>query len=393
MLGLALEGGGAKGAFQMGAVKAFLDTGYIFNGVAGTSIGALNGAMIAQGDFELGYKCWERLDSSLLFDAEPAQIEKYMKKRSSKAALQFWASVIKEMIENGGLDTTKIRDFLHLVINEEKLRQSNIDLGIVTVSVSDLKALELFKEDIPEGKMIDYLMASANFPVFRPEPIEGKYYIDGGFYDNLPINLLINKGYKDIIAIRTFGPGRIRKVKDEQVQIINISPSMDLGSLLIFDNDLIKENLKMGYCDAMREIKGLRGKKYYIHSVDDDSVFWSLASIPEKVILEIAEFMELPKMEHKKLLFEKIIPELSLLLELPVSAGYQDVVIGALEQVAETREIEKYTVRSLGGFLRELKKSKNLKPDIEDSLRSQRKQSKTAVLDKVGDEFIKAFKL
>lgn len=58
MLGLALEGGGAKGAYHMGVVKAYFEEGYYFDGVVGTSIGALNGAIIAQGDFELGYELW-----------------------------------------------------------------------------------------------------------------------------------------------------------------------------------------------------------------------------------------------------------------------------------------------------------------------------------------------
>ncbi len=66
MYGLALEGGGVRGAFHVGAVKALLEEGYEFGGVTGTSIGALNGAMIAQGDFEAGYKLWESMDTMCL---------------------------------------------------------------------------------------------------------------------------------------------------------------------------------------------------------------------------------------------------------------------------------------------------------------------------------------
>ena len=46
MKGLILEGGGTKGAYQIGAYKALRDLGIEFQGVAGTSIGALNGAYI-----------------------------------------------------------------------------------------------------------------------------------------------------------------------------------------------------------------------------------------------------------------------------------------------------------------------------------------------------------
>ena len=67
MYGLALEGGGAKGAYHMGAIKALLECGYEFGGITGTSIGALNAAVIVQGDFEKGYKLWENLDPTQLF--------------------------------------------------------------------------------------------------------------------------------------------------------------------------------------------------------------------------------------------------------------------------------------------------------------------------------------
>lgn len=91
-----------------------------------------------------------------------------------------------------------MRAILNSIIDEEKIRKSNVDFGIITVSISDLKPFELFKEDIPKGKMIVYLMASANLPVFKNEPLDGKTYWDGGMYDNCPINLIAGKGYKEI---------------------------------------------------------------------------------------------------------------------------------------------------------------------------------------------------
>ncbi len=234
MLGLALEGGGAKGAFHMGAVRALLEEGYKFDGVVGTSIGAINGAVIAQGDFELGYSWWEKMDISLMFDIDQVHIQNFLDKKIDKMALKYLYTEIKDIIGNKGIDTQKMRKILETVIDEEKIRKSEMDFGIVTVSVSDLKPLELYKENIPNGKMLEYLMASANFPAFKIEPIEGKYYLDGGFYDNCPINLLVRKGYNKIIAIRTLGKGIVQKVEDENVDIINIVPSQKLVSTLNF---------------------------------------------------------------------------------------------------------------------------------------------------------------
>ncbi len=109
MVGLALEGGGAKGAFHMGAVKALIEEGYDFQGVTGTSIGALNGAIIAQGDFEVGYRMWETMDNSLLFEMEDMQLSKILNKHLDKASLLQLKTKIKTIIDNKGLDTSKIR--------------------------------------------------------------------------------------------------------------------------------------------------------------------------------------------------------------------------------------------------------------------------------------------
>ena len=231
--GLVLEGGGAKGAFHMGAVKALLEQGYEIGAVAGTSIGALNGAVIAQGDFELGYKWWQRMDTGMLFDIEKVHVDNYMNKQVSYNTIKSWLAIARDIISNRGLDTTRIREVLGEIIDEDKIRRSGVDFGLVTISLSDLKPLELFKEDIPKGMLLDYLMASANFPAFKLEPIDGKYYLDGGFYDNCPYNLLARKGYKNIIAVRTLSLGRIRRI-DGDIKVLTIFPSKDLGKIPVF---------------------------------------------------------------------------------------------------------------------------------------------------------------
>lgn len=124
------------------------------------------------------------MDASFLFDIEQTQIQKLLNKKIDKEVLGYLLSKTKDIIENRGLNTNNIRKTLDTMINEDKLRKSNIDFGLVTVSISDFKPLELYKEDIPYGKIVSYLIASANLPLFKIEPMEGKYYIDGGFYDN-----------------------------------------------------------------------------------------------------------------------------------------------------------------------------------------------------------------
>lgn len=155
----------------------------------------------------------------------------------------------------------KLMKVLDENIDENRLRESNIDFGMVTVSIPNFKALKVYKDDIPKGMINEYIIASANFLGFKLHPIDGKYYIDGGINDNCPVNLLIRKGYKDIITIRTSEKDKLQRVESKDVNIINIIPSEDLGKTLIFNNELIRKNIRLGYYDS---------KKYYIKPFEEE---------------------------------------------------------------------------------------------------------------------------
>lgn len=357
MLGLALEGGGAKGAFHIGAVKALLENGYEFDGVVGTSIGAFNGALISQGDFEKVYDLWINMEPSMLFDIEDECMRNIVHNGLTKETIKYISSRTINLIENRGIDTSKIRRVLYENVDEYKLRTSNIDFGMVTVSIPDFNPVEVYKEDIPAGKIRDYIMASANFPGFKLYPIDGKYYIDGGIYDNCPVNLLIRKGYKDIIAVRTSKNDRFSNIINKDVRIRSIIASEDLGNALIFDNDLIRRNITLGYFDAIRMIKNLKGRKYYIEPFEEVFFFDILNNIPENVILQIGETLKVSQMDSKRMLFEKIIPTIADLLKLPNTATYEEIFIGLLEVIAEKKSVEKFNIYSINEFIDAIEKT------------------------------------
>ena len=357
MLGLALEGGGAKGAFHIGAVKALLENGYEFDGVVGTSIGAFNGALISQGDFEKAYDLWINMEPSMLFDIEDECMRNIVHNGLTKETIKYISSRTINLIENRGIDTSKIRRVLYENVDEYKLRTSNIDFGMVTVSIPDFNPVEVYKEDIPAGKIRDYIMASANFPGFKLYPIDGKYYIDGGIYDNCPVNLLIRKGYKDIIAVRTSKNDRFSNIINKDVRIRSIIASEDLGNALIFDNDLIRRNITLVYFDAIRMIKNLKGRKYYIEPFEEVFFFDILNNIPENVILQIGETLKVSQMDSKRMLFEKIIPTIADLLKLPNTATYEEIFIGLLEVIAEKKSVEKFNIYSINEFIDAIEKT------------------------------------
>ena len=265
MVGLVLEGGGAKGAFHCGAVVALYDNGYHFDGVAGTSIGAINGALIAQdAGYESMLRLWKNVHASLFTDFDDEQVEKLLSKQLSKDTVEYWSKQVLRIIKNLGIPTDKMIPFLQQNISEKAVRSSKMDFAVVTYNLSDRKPVEIFKEDIPFGELHNYILASAYYPAFRLKKLNGKYFVDGGVYDKMPVTLLAERGYDDIIAIRTMSKMPHRADVKEGIRLSFICPSEDLGGTADIAREDIERKIKLGYYDALRFIKGYEGKRLYI---------------------------------------------------------------------------------------------------------------------------------
>lgn len=358
MYGLVLEGGGAKGSYQIGACKALQDIGIEYRAVTGTSIGALNGAMLVQGELDKAYELWCNISPAQVFDIEETRIEELRNLDISHDGLVYFMKKAREIAQSKGLDITFIKKLLHETINEKKLRESEMLFGFTTISLTDMKPLELFLEDVPEGKVVEYLLASANLPAFKQEKLDGKHFMDGGFYDNLPLNMLVRKGFKEIIAIRTKAPGRTRKVTDPKVKVKYIATDENLGNILDFNKNQSQRNLKLGYYDALRVFKSLKGRKYYLEPTHNEDIFLNYLLAPgEEAILKLGESLGLKGVPYRRLLFEHIIPKLTVLLDLKRESTYEDIVIAILELFAEESAIERFKIYRLNVFMQDIREA------------------------------------
>lgn len=299
-IGLVLEGGGVKGAYQFGALKALYEAGYNFDGVTGTSIGALNGALLVQGGYDNLVEFWSDVRASKLFEIEDEIVEKasnYDFDKEWVGKLTHLFRHIKQVVNNS---SDKMHSYFSSFYDENKIRQSKMDFGLVTFSVSDFKPIELFKEEIPQGQLVDFMIASACFPVYRFQKIgEGKY-VDGGVYDNMPINLLAKKGYKNIVAIRTKGKTPRRKLRFNDLNIVHITPSENLGKAVTFTEERIKRNQKLGYYDAQRVLRGYMGTKYYILPYDEKLVMSHLELLPLASLKELTYDLTGLRLDNKE---------------------------------------------------------------------------------------------
>lgn len=262
-LGIALAGGGARGAYQIGAWKALREYGIDqqIDAYSGASVGSLNAVLFAMGDFDLAEQTWLNLDKHSLFN-----VEKHIYKRIFKERLNF--------LNRGVYNTKKLERMMNDVVNFDVVKDKEIYVATTHVGGENSSFFDLirtnykhyFKKDqhakyvdlrtLNEEKLRKTLLASCAIPiVFRPVLINGEKFYDGGLLDNTPYQPLIDAGCDVIIVIDlfTFSPMRIKKVKD--VKIFTLYPKKSLRGILDFSHKHIQRRFSLGYHDMIKMLE------------------------------------------------------------------------------------------------------------------------------------------
>ncbi|MFR0858958.1 MAG: patatin-like phospholipase family protein [Christensenellales bacterium] len=268
---LVLGGGGAKGAYEVGAIAALDELGIKAGSVFGTSVGALHAAMYAQGSMDAAAALWDNIRLSDVVSEESLAIADDAENifDHPEKLLEF----ITRYAQKKGVDVSPLTDILHKLIDEDKIRRSGVHLGIVTTRFPSLAMVEKRLEEMETGSLIDWLMASAScFPIFPMKQVGGDRYIDGGFCDNTPVEMAVRSGARDIIAI-DIGKHRSHTQYDRRPNITYIRTSQPLGGLLTLDSALSSRNRILGYNDVMRAFGRMRGVSYSFDAVDAQALY------------------------------------------------------------------------------------------------------------------------
>ena len=262
MIGLALEGGGVRGSYQAGVYMAMYECGLKIDGVAGTSIGAINGAIIASNHGEDLPKIWRSLSMGKVFGFSDDFIKALNNHEFNFDLVKLTFANFLKILTSKGIELKGIKEVLDKYLNIDDLMSSSLDFGICTVKLKNLKPLYLYKENMEKDKVKDYILASAFLPIFKKEKlIDNNYYLDGGFYDLGPVNMLLNKGYQKIYLVKVQGIGHHQKY-DKNADVTVIESKRSLGGLMDLDPNRINENIMMGYYDTIRILKNYDGEKY-----------------------------------------------------------------------------------------------------------------------------------
>lgn len=359
--GLVLEGGGAKGAYQIGAWKALKEAGVKIKGVSGTSVGALNGALICMDDLERAEDLWANISYSQIINVDDELMGRLFDKSQMKP--EFLRETLKEifrMLGEGGMDITPLRRLIEENIDEDLIRKSPVEFYSCTYSLTDRKELNVDMKTVPEGQMKDMLLASAYLPGFKNEKLHGKTYVDGGATNVLPMDVLLEHGYQDLILLRIFGVGREKKVSiPERVSVTEIAPRGNLGNTLQFDAGKSRKNMRLGYYDALRAIYGLQGKIYYVEQTREECYYLKqlVQAKPEvrAALLEAYELDRSPEQEMRSFV-ELLLPLLAVELKLPKDWNYSSLYLAILETAARHCKVHRYRVYTVQQLLEETKR-------------------------------------
>ena len=246
---LVLSGGGSRGAYEAGAWQALTELGIQIDIVTGTSVGAINGAMVVQGDLDNTVRLWKEIETHMVFDVpEGTQPREYA----------------REIVFHKGAGTSGLKKLLKKYIDEETLRSAPADFGVVIVELPTFTPHYVYKEEMKPGQLLDYILASASlYPAIHSCKIDGKEYIDGGYADVMPVQMALDKGADEVIAVYLNAVGIVdRKALQATPNLTLIESKWDLGSTLIFDTDNARRIMRLGYLDAMKAYHVFDGEYY-----------------------------------------------------------------------------------------------------------------------------------
>ncbi len=346
--GLVLAGGGGKGAYQIGAWKAMKEMGITFEAVAGASIGAINGALIASDDYDKATEFWHNIsvDKGVKFAKDLPDAENLFSRKN-------WGVLFREFVKNKGIDASPAEEFVAGYVDEKKVRDSNIALGIVAVQMTQgVVPREIFIHEIPDGQLVDYLLASANIPLATNIGPEGEKFLDGGAYDNTPLMTLKKRGYNRLIIVDISNiKGFAHNLNYLNSEVVHIRPydMDDLGATFDFDDEVIDRRIKLGYLDTKKAFSYLLGNIFYF---EPDTFRVMVKRYSADTVLQLEQIAHMLKVEKAKIYDENEFVS-------TVKAEYEKELILQKEK-EEALEQEK------DGLMLHLKKRFMEKKDFED---------------------------
>jgi NTE family protein len=260
-VGIALQGGGAHGAFTWGVLDRLLEEeAVVADAMCGTSAGAVNAVTVAYGLHtggpqkakDLLEELWRRIAMNGSFLFKPGMFDKvYGNGDIYNSAGYMWFNAISQVLSPYNFNPfnyNPLKDILNNLIDFEELQRYNKKkLFICATNVKTNRAKIFSNKEITA----EAVMASACLPfLFQAVEINGEYYWDGGYMGNPPISPLItNTNIRDIVLVKINSininsvPTTARDIADRVNEISFNSSLINEMKLIHYRNELIRNGI------------------------------------------------------------------------------------------------------------------------------------------------------
>jgi NTE family protein len=276
--GLVLSGGGARGAYQVGCFKAFRELELDFPLVAGTSIGALNGALYCLDDVDGAERIWSSIATGDVLDipglvssfvehlgrAEGAEVSREARgtlRKGARMAAKWGRAFFGAWRAFAGANQEKLGALLDSYLDPRALKKARRELIITITTLAGTHYGST--RDLSARQIREHLQASASIPfVFDPvfSTTRRRLAWDGGANPfnvaaNAPVEPLYKRGVRTIVIVWLIPELRALSHQYPDAKLMHIAPKKPLGHFLHFSPRRAAELVERGYEDALRALK------------------------------------------------------------------------------------------------------------------------------------------
>jgi len=287
-LNLALQGGGAHGAFTWGVLDRLLEEERIsFEGVVATSAGAMNAAVLGYGLVEGGREgarkalanFWRRVShAAALSPLQPTVFDRVMGNRSLENSMPYlmfdMMTRVMSPYQFNPFNLNPLRQVLEKSVDFEVFKEARcrIKLNLCATNVRTGKVKVFSNTEITP----DAVLASACLPfLFQAVEIDGESYWDGGYMGNPAIFPLIYGCESPDVLIVHINPMQRPDVPTTANEILNRINEIS------FNSSLMREMRAIDFVTRLIDMdvgKGLNLKRMYIHAISSDELMTGLSA-------------------------------------------------------------------------------------------------------------------
>jgi NTE family protein len=261
-IGLCLTGGGARGAYQVGALKVLEEQGILeqVEVISGTSIGSVNAALIATKTVDELKSLW--VDYPAMDFDKTVSIFKTLREKKMG------------VVNDGIYEIKALEGLLRKNLDVKALKKKEVYVTLSPAGMENEGAMGLlkasFKHYLKRDPQVIYsplheqdeeliytqILASCSIPfVFPSVNLDGHQMFDGGLYDNVPVKPLVDAGCDTIIVIHLHRIFFINKSKYPGIKFIEVRHWRSLGGVLNFDSEQAQKRYDLGYLDMMKVLE------------------------------------------------------------------------------------------------------------------------------------------